>query len=111
MSGTEDLMIVEQLLRGLIEDGPFAILCGGLLWWLAVRQEKFLSALARQQRFGNLLLVGLQKELLAHDLTVTGINPSMGADADERSERAIQKYEEIYRVFSTIEQHLREDTA
>ena len=32
------------------------------------------------------------KELLAHDLTVTGLNPSTGANIDERTNKAYLKY-------------------
>jgi len=52
------------------------------------------------------ILVGLQQTLLAHDLTVTGLNPSTGADFEERDSRAYVKYKECATRYEDVQNHL-----
>ncbi len=98
---------MQEVLSVLAEDGPFALIAGFLIWWVASRQEKLLTNMSKQIGISNLLLVGLQKQLLMHDLTVTGLNPSTGEDFDERDSRAFVKYTEVLSVFDAIEEQIK----
>ena len=76
-----------------------------MLRWMMTRFERELRDLrAGQQETSttiaalSVVIVSLQKQLLAHDLTVHGINPSTGGDTNERANRAIKKYTELRHV-------------
>ena len=49
-------------------------------------------------------IVSLQKMLLAHDLTVRGLNPSAGGDLDERTNQAVRVYQDLQ---TALEEQLR----
>lgn len=56
----------------------------------------------------SLIVTSMQKQLLSHDLTVTGINPSTGSELNERAEKAVQKYEELQHSLNDCQVALRE---
>ena len=62
---------------------------------------------AATQRAMMTALIALQQQLLAHDLTVTGLNPSAGVDFKERDSRAYQKYVELQKQFDQIRQEVQ----
>lgn len=98
---------MEAFAAQLLESGVVAGLFGMLLWWMTQRQEQMMRQMTRQISITNLLVVGLQKELLVHDLTVTGINPSTGEDVEQRAKNALQKYEEVRQIMETIQQTIQ----
>lgn len=92
----------------IIKLGPGAVVSACLLyllWWAAQRFTKSLDQLALRIEeavdCNTAVLLGLQLQLLSHDLTVSGLNPSTGATIDERTNRAYLKYEEVRRQFDT----------
>lgn len=99
---------MSEILSAILQESLLAGMFAAMLWWMTTRQEKLLCMLSRRIEITNLLMIGLQKELLIHDLTVSGINPSAGDTQDERTANAIQKYEELLRVFSSMEAHIKE---
>ena len=100
---------MDDIIAAILQESIFAGMFAGMLWWMTTRQERLLGMLSRRIDITNLLLVGLQKELLAHDLTVSGVNPSTGNEPDERAKNALDKYEQIHRVFDAIEASIRRD--
>lgn len=55
----------------------------------AIRQS------AKSQLVLAATLLAFQRQLLLHDVTVTGVNPSAGATADERTATAIEKIRQV----------------
>ena len=99
---------MDDIIATILQESILAGMFAGMLWWMTTRQERLLGMLSRRIDITNLLLVGLQKELLAHDLTVSGVNPSAGAEPDERARNALDKYDQIHRVFDSIEASLKQ---
>ena len=97
------------------------VLGGGfivMLRWMMTRFETELKTIVKtgadQTRTINnntLMIVALQKTLLAHDLTASGINPGLGADIDERANGALKKYGEILVVLESMETTLQRQVA
>lgn len=90
--------------------GVIAALLIGTLYFVLVRHTRALDNLsARQDRMAErfdeamdihaAVLVSLQAQLLAHDLTVSGLNPTAGATFPERDSKALAKYTEVQRLF------------
>ncbi len=100
---------MSDIFAAILQESLLAGMVAAMLWWMTTRQEKLLCMLSRRIEVTNLLMIGLQKELLIHDLTVSGINPSAGDDQSERCQNAVQKYEELLRVFTTMETHIKEN--
>ena len=96
--------------------GGFGLLSFGFIFMLRWMMTKFEAALAqisdrqtshsKSLQLHGALIIGLQKQLLAHDLTVHGINPSTGADADERAAGALKKYEECQKSLTDVQRLL-----
>ena len=108
-------MDVGVLIKGILEVGLAAALVVVLVRWMTTKMDESLKELARGQArvtraimAHSLLIVGLQKELLVHDLTVTGINPALGADLGERAEKAIHKYTELIEVMNRVETAIKD---
>lgn len=90
---------MEQILE-VIKQGPgavVALLLIGTLYFVLVRHTKSLDNIAESIENNTCVLIALQQQLLGHDLTVSGLNPSAGATVDERTNRAYAKYVEIQR--------------
>lgn len=66
-----------------------------LLNTLVLRLDQTIQRLEEAIDCNSAILLGLQQQLLAHDLTVSGLNPSTGATVDERTNRAYFKYLEV----------------
>lgn len=75
---------------------------GALIYWMIGRFERMLVAIGYDLRVNSSILLGLQQQLLAHDLTVTGLNPSTGADLEERAQKAIVKYQEVHDTLDVL---------
>ncbi|MEM7167644.1 MAG: hypothetical protein AAF581_19480 [Planctomycetota bacterium] len=76
----------------------FIALCFlGLLRWMMGRFDAHMRNQTRAIDVLAAAQIGFQQQLLAHDLTVTGINPAAGANLNERAEGALAKYEELQR--------------
>lgn len=101
------------LLRTLGELGALGLMCFMLLRWLMTRIDQQLTNMIALMRAtadrqtsalnaNTMVIVGLQKQFLAHDLTVTGINPSTGDGDGERSELAIRKYTDCQATLDEI---------
>ena len=90
---------MEQLAK-IVEQGPGAVVAFaflGLLYWLLVRFTKAFDHLEGAIDLNTSILLGLQSQLLTHDLTVSGLNPAAGSTIDERTNRAYAKYTEVQR--------------
>lgn len=55
----------------------------------------------------SLILLQLQKDLLRHDATVRGLNPSAGEDSDKRSRKAIELYSGMLNELDAISQTVK----
>jgi len=104
----ESTQMTSDVIEKLMENGVMATMLCGLIWWMTTRHEKLVVQLIKQQAMTNLLVVGLQKEVLCHDLTVTGLNPSTGDNIAERDSKALAKYNEIATIFVEIEKRIAE---
>lgn len=82
----------------MIQYGAFGVLAFGFLGVLRWMMGKFDIAIDKNTSaiWGlTMATLTLQQEFLIHDLTVTGINPSTGANQDERSRKAYEKYKDL----------------
>jgi uncharacterized protein YabE (DUF348 family) len=43
-------------------------------------------------------VMGMQQQLLTHDLTVSGLNPNAGSNFEERDSLALRKYNEVMKT-------------
>ena len=89
----------DYLLLSVIRDLSVAVFCGVFVWWRTAGVERSLWNLQKQEATTGLALSRLGKSILAHDLTVVGLNDAVGEDLDERAVLAIKKYEELQRAF------------
>lgn len=90
---------MEQIVQ-IVAQGPGAVIAFAflvLLWWLLVRFTRAFDQLEQAIDLNTSILLGLQAQLLTHDLTVSGLNPAAGATIDERTNRAYAKYSEVQR--------------
>ena len=94
----------ENIITTLLENGVIAFLFAATLWWVAIRYERLLGSLRDMVALNNLFILGLQKELLSHDLTVSGLNPSAGDNDEMRTNKAYLKYTELVEIFHRIEE-------
>ena len=101
------------------ESGVVAVAFVIVLRWMMTRfevelkeirkeQEKSASRMSRAVAAQALVIASMQKQLLSHDLTVTGINPSTGTEINERAQAALNKYEELQHVLVECQQALSE---
>ena len=97
---------MDDVILKIVENSVLGGLLCSLIWWMTTRHEKLVLQLIKQQATTNLLVVGLQKELLVHDLTVTGINPALGETDAVRDSKALAKYTELVTIFSDIEKRI-----
>jgi hypothetical protein len=95
-----------EVIAKLLESGVIATMLGMLLWWLTTRIEKLLVKVIKQQAIHSLVLTGLAKQCLTHDLTVTGLNPSTGNDPATRESKALAKYDELLTIYRQIESQI-----
>jgi len=65
-----------------------------------------LAANARAIRAISSLMVSLQKQFALHDLTVRGLNPSTGADVDERAQQALKVYHQMIDSMDEVKRKL-----
>ena len=73
----------------------------------AKRQEGAVEAILSEIKTSTLVLLELQRQLAAHDLTVTGINPSLGKTNDERESKAFQKFSEFNLSLVNLERTIK----
>lgn len=99
--------MLDAAFSALLDQGLIAFLFSITLWWMVTRYEKLIISLREMMTIQNLMILGLQKELLAHDLTVSGINPATGDDPEERGLKAYNKYNELHHTFKDIEEHIK----
>lgn len=79
----------------LLELGGFGVLAIAFLLvlrWMMTRFDYTIKSNTCAILTLSASMMATQHILLAHDLTVTGINPSTGADLDARAQRAYTKY-------------------
>lgn len=95
----------------IIKLGPGAVVSLLVLagaYWVGVRFAAGIDNLARRIEeavdINTTVLLSLQAQLLAHDLTVSGLNPAAGATIDERSNRAYLKYIDVQRQIEEARQ-------
>lgn len=102
----DDFLLVAQQTE-LIKDHGFAvyvavILLGGLValsgWlvkWFAQEHTRALKSHTNAVNLQTISIMKLQQQLLTHDLTVRGLNPTTGGSPEERDARAYSIYKEI----------------
>lgn len=85
--------------------GAWGVLALGflvVLRWMMTTQRDAMEAMRQEMRANTAATLALQQMLLAHDLTVTGLNPATGADVEERTNRAYTKYLEIQKTMTDL---------
>lgn len=107
------------------ELGGFGLLGGAFVFvlrWLLTKFDEAQAATTRaiermtQSIVGTaniqaVALLNLQSQLMLHDLTVSGLNPSAGGDVDERSNKAFKKYTEILQHLEDMKRVLLAEVA
>ena len=93
-------------MEGLANLGAMAVMSVAfmvVLRWMLTRWEERALIMERRIEVNTLALLALQRTLLIHDLTVTGLNPaSAGVDFEERDSRAYAKYQEILTAIAEV---------
>lgn len=92
--------------------GAWAIVGGAFLFvirWLMTQFQKALERNTTHLAVQSLLIVSLQKQLLAHDLTVSGLNPHSGSDIDERTNKGYMKYRELHKDLGEVQRMIRSE--
>ncbi len=74
--------------------------------WLLNSFHKQMRRVEKQQILTTSSLILFQQQLLAHDLTVSGLNPSTGATFEERDSKALGKYKEVQRGLEELRQEV-----
>lgn len=86
-------------LRKFADFGIVAVSFLMVLWWLLKSFQATVIEAIRDSSRTNLAMIKaletLQMQLLTHDLTVRGLNPSAGGDLNERDSRAFAIYNDI----------------
>jgi hypothetical protein len=95
-----------ELLTALLENGIVAAAFLYILHWLLNKQSRELESQFKTAQITNLevakairslvsAVLGMQQQLMTHDLTVTGLNPSTGTNFEERDSMAFKRYTEV----------------
>ncbi len=71
-------------------------------------QTEAITKLSRSVAVNSLMITAFGQQLLAHDLTVTGINPSTGKDAEGRDSKAYERYNRLGEQFAQIREQVAE---
>lgn len=98
-----------ELFEKLIENGIVAAAFLYILYWLLNSQSRALEEHAKSAQLANLevarairnlvaAVMGMQQQLLTHDLTVSGLNPNAGSNFEERDSLALRKYNEVMKT-------------
>jgi hypothetical protein len=101
-----------ELLTKLVENGIIAAAFLYILYWLLNKQSQLVSENSKRTQLTNIevaqsirgminIVMGMQQQLMLHDLTVTGLAPTDEADSDLKDSLAYKKYSE---VMSTLEE-------
>lgn len=77
-----------------------------LIRWLIQSQSHGLRQIDRSLARLAAVIVGLQSQLMEHDLTTVGLNPSDPGDSDARSGMVLRKYHDVQRQLTEIRQEL-----
>lgn len=99
-----------EIITILAKEGVLALFLGATLFWVGIRFEKLLKSLKDMVTINNILILCLQRELLAHDLTMTGLNIEMNGEVvnNEQAMKTRQKYDELLETLKNIEKHIRD---
>jgi len=100
-----------ELLTHLAENGIIAAAFLYILYWLLNKQSQLVSENSKHTQLTNIevaqsirglinIVMGMQQQLMVHDLTVTGLGAD-DADQESKSSLAYKKYSE---VMSTLEE-------
>lgn len=65
--------------------------------------QQRMTCIERSIDANTLAILALHDTLLRHDLTVSGLNPSAGADVDERTNKAVAKYEAAHKAILDVQ--------
>ncbi len=98
-----------EILTKLAENGIIAASFLYLLYWLLNKQSREMEEHSKHARLTNMevarsirslvsAVLGMQQQLLEHDLTVTGLNPSTGATFEERDSLALKRYNDVAKM-------------
>lgn len=98
-----------ELLEKFAENGIIAAAFLYILYWLLNKQAIEISENTKSIQLTNLevarsirsltsVMLGMQQQLMAHDLTVSGLNPAAGATFEERDSLAFKKYSDVMKL-------------
>ncbi len=102
-----EIVEIAPIISKMVETGGLGGVVFLLLRWILTQQTKEIRKLVHAIDINAAALIALQKMLLAHDLTVTGINPSTGVDLDERATAALNKYQEIQLTLDNLSELIK----
>lgn len=77
----------------------------------SVAIEQLVTSNEKLVKSNKLLLIAsanLQSQLLAHDLTMSGLNPSTEVDFQERDSKAYMKYQEVEKRLADLRLEIKE---
>ena len=80
---------------------------GFLFRWFFNTQTKSIDSLTNAVKLLVISNTNLQKQLLAHDLTVSGLNPSTGKTPEDRDSKAYAKYRDIEKGINELIEEVR----
>lgn len=92
-------------LNVILQGGALLALSIAFLWMVRALLTEFRISSREQTRAINIntaAVVAFQKQLLIHDMTVSGINPSLGPDVAARAAKAYSKYCEVAKSLDAI---------
>ena len=95
----------------ILQYGAFGVVCAAFGWLLWTQQKDLREEIRANTKMCQAILAAcicFQQQLLAHDLTVSGINPATGKDHEERDSKAWSKYTEIQRQLGDMEKRIGE---
>ena len=109
----EEAALLSQisLPEGAVETSAVAVLGVAfilVLRWMISHLSTSLREVERAIHVNTLTLLSVQSQLLTHDLTVTGLNPSTGATSEIRDSKALAKYTELQKTIEIIHKAVEE---
>lgn len=89
---------MEMDISTLSEFGAWGVLAFVLIMvmrYMLTKQDEAFRDIENALNIHTMSIVFLQKQILMHDMTVSGINPGAGSTDVERDSKAFQKYQEL----------------
>lgn len=90
--------MVDLAVTSIVDYGGLAVLAGAFMFmlkWMLGNFQTQMKQMVASTRANTVTVLTMQKQLLAHDLTVRGLNPSTGDSAEERDRIAYPVYKDL----------------